>query len=625
MDTTERKIKLLSLFLNPYARQLTIIVTRNCNENCINCPVEKSRGELKEELIPYVIRFVDKYNIQQIKLFGGEPLLYRDIIVKLVKALRVKDHRRYIELGTALGRGVGEIEGRFWKFLRKNKVIIFLNQIALKNKDELKKLQALYSHGYIVLNVLVTPNYFEALYESIEEALRFNIKRVNILPDYFYPWNESDIEVFNSFLFSLKDRFKDVSFENITRHSYLPLFNLGFTIDIDGGLYWTNIPLAKYKGEIVKELFIGDIKRVLSENRESFNLPSLSFIHSLYFRLVGIKAKEKIDLIGEKLSRFIDIVIKERVNSILKPLPSKKIKKLELHISYSCINKCIFCSEKHRLDTNLYYTPNPKEIIYILEHYISQGVNQITFTGGEPLLYPFIVDITGYAKKLGYHVLVITNGIVLKDIRLCNELLKYVDEILFSFHSIKINEWEILTGHTFLEDVIEVINYLTLNASLRRKVKIGANIVVTQYNKVTVYETLEFLLNKKFDWVIISNPSPEGAALKNYEKLVVSNIGFWEKLSEKIYKEKIYNKIEVRFFGVPFCWLYSKANFLSNDLYWQPKVVVEYIRKKDNTVYPHISYELKNTRKRTKLRDCGKCKWLGICGGIFKKKKHSRQ
>ena len=73
-----------------------LIITRNCNGNCIFCGVEHKslqfEKEIKLENIKKIIDILYDNNVLRINFFGGEPTVYPDIIeaVKYAKKREFK-------------------------------------------------------------------------------------------------------------------------------------------------------------------------------------------------------------------------------------------------------------------------------------------------------------------------------------------------------------------------------------------------------------------------------------------------------------------------------------------------------------------------------------------------------
>lgn len=110
---------------------------------------------------------------------------------------------------------------------------------------------------------------------------------------------------------------------------------------------------------------------------------------------------------------------------------STKLKQLDapLHlfikVTGKCMAKCSFCSQggSHQAQmTNSY-------LHKVLDICVDFGIPSVSYTGGEPLLYPHILESLKYGKELRLQQSLITNGILLGE--LCKKAhgLEYVDVI----------------------------------------------------------------------------------------------------------------------------------------------------------------------------------------------------
>ena len=158
-----------------------------------------------------------------------------------------------------------------------------------------------------------------------------------------------------------------------------------------------------------------------------------------------------------------------------------------------CNKACEYCfrelnEEAQLLDTNL----------GILDNLVNMGVTRITFSGGEPFLYPNILELIKAAHDNGVICHVITNGEPLNESNY-EEYLKYVDKISFSCDSPReyINDQ---IGRNAEPGVIEdsykhIKNLLPLIRSKydSKKLTININSVIT-YDPTHEYEELKYMI-----------------------------------------------------------------------------------------------------------------------------------
>ena len=90
-------------------------------------------------------------------------------------------------------------------------------------------------------------------------------------------------------------------------------------------------------------------------------------------------------------------------------LPSTAV----LELTSRCNHQCIFCSCPWEYDKD--YKNNElstEEWCRVLDLYFANGVNHVTFTGGEPLLRKDLFDIIEYASLKNFSIGYFANNII---------------------------------------------------------------------------------------------------------------------------------------------------------------------------------------------------------------------
>ena len=100
---------------------------------------------------------------------------------------------------------------------------------------------------------------------------------------------------------------------------------------------------------------------------------------------------------------------------------------LEIEVTNRCNLNCKHCYVKRTPHVDLPQTLVKK----IIEESNNLGVNRLTFTGGEPLLYSGLIELAQYAKQLGIPELaLLTNGLLINESKV--DSLKVFDMIQLS-------------------------------------------------------------------------------------------------------------------------------------------------------------------------------------------------
>ena len=290
------------------------------------------------------------------------------------------------------------------------------------------------------------------------------------------------------------------------------------------------------------------------------------------------------------------------------------VSRLELHVSYDCANRCIFCSEAGRLKRFSGLNPSPEEIAGILRVKRAEGFAHVTFTGGEPSLLKYLPQLLRIARALGYKICVTTNGYAFADARYAAGVLPILDEIILSVHGADNCTHDGLTrtpgGFARTVATLENINKLS-----GKSIFLITNTLALQKNVRELPGILRWLGSyKAVKQFLISCPAPEGRAAAGYDEIVADPCVFSGIVPELVGIAGRLGKI-IRFFGVPACALGSYAEH-SNDFHWAPRLTIERGSNAGTAVLREV-LSLAPTRKRFYSAECIGCRVIGVCGGRF--------
>lgn len=286
------------------------------------------------------------------------------------------------------------------------------------------------------------------------------------------------------------------------------------------------------------------------------------------------------------------------------------MERLELHLTYTCPEKCVFCSEEHRMQKFQKFPVTWGRVATTLRLHASRGVKNVHFTGGEPTIHPKFVSVLRLAKKLGLRTSIGTIGTMLSREKFAKEAVPFLDEALFSLHGHLAEIHDPLTRREGSFD--KVVKAIKTTKKINPSFPVYINTVLTKQNIETLPETISFAESLGAKLIVVSNTTPEGAGHDEYENLAVS----LEDLKRIIPQaaEKTQNAV-LRFFGMPMC-LMGKYSSWSNDLHWDPRVTVEWGSEPGKVVFDGI-YSWTPARKRVHVKECENCTRKAVCMGVF--------
>lgn len=138
------------------------------------------------------------------------------------------------------------------------------------------------------------------------------------------------------------------------------------------------------------------------------------------------------------------------------------LKQCTVVLTRACNLRCEFCYVKSAgySESDLIEFDKLKEIIDFCS---DANVKYVFFTGGEPLIYPYLIDILKYIKTKPTTIVptIATNGVLLQDIKLCKILIENgIEYIDISIKGNNSKEWLETTGYDGVEAQAKAIRNL---------------------------------------------------------------------------------------------------------------------------------------------------------------------
>jgi len=196
-----------------------------------------------------------------------------------------------------------------------------------------------------------------------------------------------------------------------------------------------------------------------------------------------------------------------------------------LFLTFRCNYACAFCDEgsgKHKypeIPMDELNTEDMKKILKILR----KRSPSIYFTGGEPYLREDIVELTRYAKELGFHPIYLnTNGSL---IHTKPEVLDNIDNIVFSLHALDPEKYsKTIQRSTKMFDMVMENIEKAKSLMKEKNFDIGINCVVTPETLGDVEDVMEFCFERDLRFAIVpaivKTKPQEGLNSEKYRQLI---------------------------------------------------------------------------------------------------------
>lgn len=305
-------------------------------------------------------------------------------------------------------------------------------------------------------------------------------------------------------------------------------------------------------------------------------------------------------------------------------------RRVEVHLGTLCNNRCAFCMsgvERDHKEPWAEFSRVKEE----LRHFRAQGCRAAGFLGGEPTVYPEILEAVAYAKGLGYdRISLCTNGTRLSDPAFCADLAKAgLTRVTMSVHSHRAElEDGPLTGvpGNLARKVAALKNLTALRGKGLFPDGLALNPVLCRPNLDELEEFVEFFGELGLDDIRFNFIWPQGAALND-----PAWVPTFREAMPRVVKLMLVNEKRLRkhltFGGVPKCALslagiggpladHLAARYL-DEAGFDPDNDVSLATKKGPMPDRFVWQKVKRDRLKTRAPACADCAEAARCEGVW--------
>lgn len=174
----------------------------------------------------------------------------------------------------------------------------------------------------------------------------------------------------------------------------------------------------------------------------------------------------------------------------------RPITHLRVSVTSRCNHSCVFCHREGVLAPNAQKEMSPEDIEFLILTSTAIGVNNVKFTGGEPLIREDIVRIVSLAKKHVREVTLVSNGSLLS--KYASGLAEAgLDRLNVSLHSVREETFKRITGGR-LREVLSGID-----AAIQAGLKVKLDFLLLKHNIEEFPEVVDYAERKGLDMNVI--------------------------------------------------------------------------------------------------------------------------
>lgn len=274
-----------------------------------------------------------------------------------------------------------------------------------------------------------------------------------------------------------------------------------------------------------------------------------------------------------------------------------------------CNQKCRFCSNP---ETSYELTLN--DALSRVDDFVERGYDGIILTGGEPTLYPDIVEVVRHARGKGIHVRMITNGQKCADRHFSEALAEAgLEHVHVSVHTHDPKLQTFLTGN---EDSLANIE-ASLGHFFDLGLNVDVNITIHAYNCGHLDHIVAWLVGKwpRLRHFVFNNLDPSSDRVSEYPDTIPRLVDIEISLQQALRALHASGRT-FRVERLPLCYMAEFA--------WASTETRKIVKKEERIV--HFLDPRGTVRQTTwnhgKAEVCQVCRFDPICAGLFEMDKY---
>ncbi len=187
-----------------------------------------------------------------------------------------------------------------------------------------------------------------------------------------------------------------------------------------------------------------------------------------------------------------------------------KLKQAILHITYACTHHCPMCYANASSNED---HPAVEQLYRVVDKLVSFGINDITLVGGDPALYPNILELVQYIKTKNVRISILSNTLDFSGNN--QKILEFVDVFEGTFHHSLKQKYDAFCQCKGAFD--KLLENLSFFASHGKSIGIAVNLI--PFNFDVVYDIVSNIINNKhisLDHIVLQRIIQFGRAVGSY-------------------------------------------------------------------------------------------------------------